>query len=89
MLLVICFLLTLSLILSRRYLANIYLFKVNNGNTRKRCKTCSYLTIKIPKRLLLTFNLRLPDGRSNRPPKLTEIQPAVESIFQKKMEIYY
>ena len=25
---------------------NIYLFKVNNRNTRKRCETCSQLTIK-------------------------------------------
>ena len=31
-------------------LANIYLFKVNNGNTRRRCKICSKLTIKDPKR---------------------------------------
>ena len=27
-------------------LANIYLFKVNNRNTRKRCEICSKLTIK-------------------------------------------
>ena len=26
--------------------ANNYFFKVNNGNTRKRCETCSKLTIK-------------------------------------------
>ena len=26
--------------------ANIYLFKVKNRNTRKRCETCSKLTIK-------------------------------------------
>ena len=30
--------------------ANIYLFKVNNGNTRKRCETCSKLIIKTPER---------------------------------------
>ena len=30
--------------------ANIYLFKVNNRNTRKRCETCSKLTIKTPER---------------------------------------
>ena len=30
--------------------ANIYLFKVNNTNTRKRCKICSKLTIKTPER---------------------------------------
>ena len=29
-------------------LANIYLFKVNNKNTRKRCEICSMLTIKTP-----------------------------------------
>ena len=28
------------------YPANIYLFQVNNRNTRKRCKKCSKLTIK-------------------------------------------
>ena len=28
------------------YPANIYLFKVNNRNTRKRCEICSKLTIK-------------------------------------------
>ena len=32
------------------YPANIYLFKVNNRNTRKRCKTCSKFTIKTPER---------------------------------------
>ena len=26
--------------------ANIYLFKVNNRNTRKRCEICTKLTIK-------------------------------------------
>ena len=30
--------------------ANIYLFKVNNRNTRKRCKICSKLTIKTSER---------------------------------------
>ena len=30
------------------YSAHIYLFKVNNRNTRKRCETCSKLTIKKP-----------------------------------------
>ena len=28
--------------------ANIYLFKVNNRNTRKKCKICSKLTMKTP-----------------------------------------
>ena len=27
---------------------NIYLFKVNNGNTRERCEICSELTIETP-----------------------------------------
>ena len=27
---------------------NIYLFKVNNRNTRKRCEICSRLTLKTP-----------------------------------------
>ena len=30
--------------------ASIYLFKVNNKNTRKQCKTCPKLTKKIPER---------------------------------------
>ena len=30
--------------------ANIYLFKVNNRNTKKRCEICSELTIKTPER---------------------------------------
>ena len=30
--------------------ANIYLFKVNNRNIRKRCEICSKLTIKTPAR---------------------------------------
>ena len=32
-----------------QYTANIYLFKVNNRNTRKGCEICSKL-IKIPER---------------------------------------
>ena len=31
--------------------ANIYLFKVNNRNTKRRCEICSKLTIKTPERL--------------------------------------
>ena len=30
--------------------ANIWLFKVNNRNTRKRCEVCSKLTVKTPER---------------------------------------
>ena len=30
--------------------SNIYLFKVNNGNTRKKCEICSKLTTKAPER---------------------------------------
>ena len=28
--------------------ANIYLFEVNNRNTRKRCEICSKLTVETP-----------------------------------------
>ena len=35
--------------------ANIYLFKMNNRNTRKRCEICSKLTIKTPKRRHWTY----------------------------------
>ena len=34
--------------LKRHYPGNIYLFKVNNRTTRKRCEICSKLTIKTP-----------------------------------------
>ena len=30
------------------YVASIYLFEVNNRNTRKKCEICSMLTIKKP-----------------------------------------
>ena len=33
-----------------QFLPNIYLFKVNNRNTRKRCEICLKLTIEIPER---------------------------------------
>ena len=35
-------------LLLRRKPANIYLFKVDNRNTRKSCEICSKLTIKTP-----------------------------------------
>ena len=35
---------------SNKFLANIYLFKVNNRNSRKNCEICYKLTIKIPDR---------------------------------------
>ena len=35
--------------------ANIYLFKVNNWNTRKKCKTCWKLAIKRPERRFGVF----------------------------------
>ena len=33
-----------------RYLANVYQFKVNNRNNRKRCEMCLKVIIKTPKR---------------------------------------
>ena len=38
-----------------KFPANIYFFKVNNGNTTKRCEMCSKLTIKTP----LVIKIRL------------------------------
>ena len=32
--------------------ANIYFFKLNNKNTRKKCEICSNLTIKTPEQRL-------------------------------------
>ena len=39
--------------------AGIYLLKVNNRNTRTRCKTCSKLTIKTPERYFVLVSLLL------------------------------
>ena len=33
-----------------KFPANVYLLKVNNRSTRKRCEICSKLTIKTPER---------------------------------------
>ena len=33
---------------TKSYPANIYMFKVNNRNTKKKCGICSELTIKTP-----------------------------------------
>ena len=35
---------------NNKHLANIYLFKIDNKNTRKRCEICSKLTIKTTER---------------------------------------
>ena len=40
-------------------LAGIYLLKVNNRNTRTKCKICSKLTIKTPGVVLMTLLLIL------------------------------
>ena len=47
--------------------ANIYLFKVNNKNTRKRCEICSTLTIKTPERRLEgTFYEKQKTGKARK-----------------------
>ena len=38
------------------YPVGIYMFKVNNRDSRTRCQTCSKLTIKIPDRLQILWN---------------------------------
>ena len=38
-------------------LANIYLFKVNNGKNRKRCEICSHVLNAVLVLLLLTSNI--------------------------------
>ena len=35
--------------------ANIYLLKVNNRNTRRKCEICSKLTIKTPDAFIINF----------------------------------
>ena len=39
-----------NIVRNKKYPANIYFLKFNNRNTRKRCKVCSELTMKIPER---------------------------------------
>ena len=39
--------------------ANIYLFNVNNGDSKKRCEICSNVTIKTPERRLVFLLLTL------------------------------
>ena len=39
-----------SIIILQLFQANFHLFKVNNRNTRKRCKICLKLTVKTPER---------------------------------------
>ena len=34
----------------KAYATGIYLFEINNGNTRTMCESCSKLTIKTPER---------------------------------------
>ena len=41
--------------------ANIYLFKLNNRNTRKRCEVCSKLTIKTSESYLWFSNVSRGD----------------------------
>ena len=41
-------------------LAGIYLFKINNRNTRTRCEICSKLTIKIPVSIVCIVNFEHP-----------------------------
>ena len=51
---------------SRNNLADIYLFKVNNRNTRKRCEIGSKLTIKTPLMFILfTLNKYMSDDNGH------------------------
>ena len=43
----------LLIFLLHNYPAGHYMLKVNNRNTRARCKICSKLTIKTPERLIV------------------------------------
>ena len=43
--------------------ANIYLFKVNNRNNRKRCEACSKLTIKTPESYVSFSNVSKGKGQ--------------------------
>ena len=56
---------------------DIYLFKVNNKNTRKRCEICSKLTIKTPERR------QLPQTREHAFKALSNISDG--AFFRKKL----
>ena len=45
------------LVFTQIYPPYIYLFKVNDRNTRKRCGKCSKLTMKMPERRKAGFTL--------------------------------
>ena len=55
--------------------ANIYFFKVNNKNTRKRCEICSNLTIKLGNISLFKANDRNTRKSSEICSKLTVRTP--------------
>ena len=43
--------------------ANMYLFKVNNRNTRKRCEICSKWTIKTPELVNISWDIKIHTRR--------------------------
>ena len=47
-----------------KYPANVYLFKFNNRNTRKRCEIRSKLTIKTPERRQNMFKVNKKNTRT-------------------------
>ena len=47
-----------------KYPANVYLFKFNNRNTRKRCEIRSKLTIKTPERRQNMFKANKKNTRT-------------------------
>ena len=46
-----------SYLVFESFVLNIYLFKINNRSTRKRCEICSKLTIKTSERRQLSMYL--------------------------------
>ena len=74
----------------RNFLTNIYLFKVNNRNTGKRCEICSKLTIKgayfnvrkmknieCRNRVILSFKIRVK----------YEFSLSINQIYRKNLNI--
>ena len=55
---------TLALVYIIINTANIYLFKVDNRNTRKRCEMCPKLTIKTP--IIIATTIKHNKTRNNR-----------------------
>ena len=65
-------------VLTRFHPANMYLFKINNRNTRKRCEICPKLAIKAPEQCLGQIVCFRTMCRSSRPEVFLKIWKNVQ-----------